>query len=210
MRGLALFVAGTLVGLAATSMAQNQGPNRGVVGINHVALAVPDIDKAVEHYTKVMGFPEAFRVRTPQGEVQLVYIQVSKDTFIELQTINAQRPAGIYHFGVVVEDMAQATAMWKARGADVREITLSSGTKAVLSNIRTASAWSCCNCRPTRCTPRRRAAGSNFEKQDQSRARRRGGPDAQPSIGRTDYALQDYDRCVGARGTADECRSAGP
>ena len=105
MRGLALFVAGTLVGIAATSMGQSQGPNRGVVGINHVALAVPDIDKAVEHYTRVMGFPEAFRVRTPQGEVQLVYIQVSKDTFIELQTINAQRPAGIYHFGVVVEDM---------------------------------------------------------------------------------------------------------
>ena len=135
MRGLALFVVGALVGVAATSMAQNQGPNRGVVGINHVALAVPDIDKAVEHYTKVMGFPEAFRVRTPQGEVQLVYIQVSKDTFIELQTINAQRPAGIYHFGVVVEDMAQATAMWKARGADVREITPSSSTKAILSNI---------------------------------------------------------------------------
>ena len=95
----------------------------------------PDIDKAVEHYTKVMGFPEAFRVRTPQGESQLVYIQVSKDTFIELQTINAQRPAGIYHFGVVVDDMAQATAKWKSRGADVREITPSSGTKAILSNI---------------------------------------------------------------------------
>jgi hypothetical protein len=65
----------------------------------------------------------------------LVYIQVSKGTFIELQTINAQRPTGIYHFGVVVDDMAQATAMWKSRGADVREITPSSGTKAILSNI---------------------------------------------------------------------------
>src|SRR5262252_6003569 len=119
MRGLVLFLAGALVGTAATSMAQNQGPNRGVVGINHVALAVPDIDKAVEYYTKVMGFPEAFRALTPKGEVQLVYIQVSKDTFVELQTISAQRPAGIYHFGVVVEDMAQATTMWKARGADV-------------------------------------------------------------------------------------------
>jgi catechol 2,3-dioxygenase-like lactoylglutathione lyase family enzyme len=135
MRGLALFIAGTLVGITATSMAQNHSPNRGVVGINHVALAVPDIDKAVEHYTKVMGFPEAFRVRNAKGEVQLVYIQVSKDTFIELQTINAERPAGIYHFGVVVDDMAQATAMWKARGADVRAITPSSGTKAILSNI---------------------------------------------------------------------------
>src|SRR5207237_8720811 len=103
MRGLTLFVAGTLVGLAATSMRQNQGPNRGVVGINHVALAVPDIDKAVEHYTKTMGFPKAFRVKTSQGDVQLVYVQVSQNTFIELQSVNAQRPAGIYHFGVQTE-----------------------------------------------------------------------------------------------------------
>jgi catechol 2,3-dioxygenase-like lactoylglutathione lyase family enzyme len=135
MRGLALFVAGTFVGLAATSVAQNQTPNRGIVGINHVALAVPDIEKAVEYYTKTMGFPEAFRVKTPSGEVQLVYVQVSQNTFIELQTINAQRPAGIYHFGVVVESMPAATAMFKARGADVKEITLSSGTKAILSNV---------------------------------------------------------------------------
>jgi hypothetical protein len=58
MRGLALFVAGAFVGLAATSVAQNQTPNRGIVGLNHVALAVPDLDKAVEYYTKTMGFPE--------------------------------------------------------------------------------------------------------------------------------------------------------
>lgn len=135
MRGLVLFVAGTLVGLVATSVAQNKGPNQGVVGINHVGIAVPDLDKAVEYYTKVMGFPEAFRVRTPQGGVQLVYVQVSKDTFIELQTIAADRPAGIYHFGVVVDDMVQATTMWKSRGADVRQITPSSGTKSILSNI---------------------------------------------------------------------------
>jgi lactoylglutathione lyase len=135
MRGLALFVAGAFVGLAASSVAQNQTPNRGIVGINHVALAVPDIEKAVDYYTKTMGFPEAFRVKTPSGEVQLVYVQVSQNTFIELQTINAQRPAGIYHFGVVVENMPAATAMFKARGADVKEITLSSGTKAILSNV---------------------------------------------------------------------------
>jgi catechol 2,3-dioxygenase-like lactoylglutathione lyase family enzyme len=137
MRGLALFVAGTLTGLAATSLAQTQSlsPNKGVVGINHVALAVPDLNKAVEYYTKVMGFPEAFRAVNAQGQVQLVYVQISKNTFIELQTSNAERPPGIYHFGVHVEDMKAVTAMFKARGADVKDITLSGGTKAVLSNI---------------------------------------------------------------------------
>ena len=135
MRGLALFVAGTVFGLAVTALAQSQSPNHGIVGVNHVGINVPDLDKAVEYYTKTMGFPEAFRLTNASGQVQLVYVQVSKDTFIELQTISPERPAGIYHFGVVVDDMAQATAMWKARGADVRAITPSSGTKAILSNI---------------------------------------------------------------------------
>jgi len=135
LRGLALFVAGTLTGLAATAIAQNQSPNQGIVGLNHVALAVPDLDKAVEHYTKVMGFPEAFRAVNAQGQVQLVYVQISKNTFIELQPANAERPAGIYHFGVHVENMGAVTAMFKSRGADVKPITLSGGTKAILSNV---------------------------------------------------------------------------
>ena len=91
MRGLALFVAGTVVGLAATSVAQNQSPNRGVVGLNHVAISVPDIDKAVEYYTKTMGFPEAFRSTDEKGQTTLVYVQISRNTFLELQPATAQQ-----------------------------------------------------------------------------------------------------------------------
>ena len=135
MRGLALFVAGTVVGLAATSVAQNQSPNRGVVGLNHVAISVPDIDNAVEYYTKTMGFPEAFRVTNPKGEVQLVYVQISKDTFIELAPAGPNRPPGLNHLGLHVDNMAAATAMFKARGANVGDIITTSPTKAILSNI---------------------------------------------------------------------------
>ena len=134
MRGLALFVAGTLVGVAATALAQNQTPNRGIVGLNHVAISVPDLDKAVEYYTKTMGFPEAFRISNASGQVQLVYVQISQNTFVEIQPANAQRPPGINHFGVHVENMAAATAMFKERGAAVGDTVLS-GTKAILSNI---------------------------------------------------------------------------
>src|ERR1700722_14204069 len=134
MRGLAFFVAGTVVGLAVTALAQNQTPNRGVVALNHVGLSVPDLDKAVEYYTKTMGFPEAFRVTNPAGQVQLVYVQVSQNTFVELLPANAQRPPGINHFGLHVDNMTAATAMFKARGASVGETNVS-GTKAILSNI---------------------------------------------------------------------------
>ena len=134
MRGFYLFVAGLVVGLAVeAAIAQTQ--NRGIVGLNHVAISVPNLNDAVTYYTKTMGFPEAFRVKTPSGQVQLVYVQVSQNTFIEIQSANAERPAGIYHFGVHVENMAAATAMFKARGADVKAITPSSGTKAILSNV---------------------------------------------------------------------------
>src|ERR1700731_5160147 len=121
MRGLALFVAGALVGGLAlhTALAQNQSlsPDKGVVALNHVGMNVPDVDKAVEYYTKTMGFPEAFRLKNAAGEVQLVYVQISQNTFVELQPANAQRPPGITHFGLHVENMAAAMAMFRQRGA---------------------------------------------------------------------------------------------
>jgi catechol 2,3-dioxygenase-like lactoylglutathione lyase family enzyme len=137
MRGLALFAAGLLVGGLAvhTAIAQNQplSPNKGVVGLNHVGINVPDLDKAVEYYTKTMGFPEAFRLTNAQGQVQLVYVQISQNTFIELQPANG-RPLGVSHFGLHVENMKDAVVMFKGRGADVSDINVS-GTKAILSNI---------------------------------------------------------------------------
>ena len=80
-------------------------------------MAVPDIEKAVEHYTKVMGFPEAFRVRTPQGAVQLVYIQVSKDTFIELQSVSPERPAGIFTGRDAFQRFSQSYAIGRVDAA---------------------------------------------------------------------------------------------
>ena len=133
MRSLFLFVAGILVGLAVESaVAQNQ--NRGIVGLNHVALSVPNIDEAVAYYTKTMGFPEAFRSKDEKGQTTLVYVQISRNTFVELQPANPQRPPGINHLGLHVENMSAAAAMFKQRGANVGE-TRVSPTKAILSNI---------------------------------------------------------------------------
>jgi catechol 2,3-dioxygenase-like lactoylglutathione lyase family enzyme len=133
MRGLSLFVAGLLAGIAIqTVVAQTQ--NRGIVGLNHVALSVPNIDEAVAYYTKTMGFPEAFRSTDDNGQVSLVYVQISKNTFVELQPANPERPPGINHLGLHVENMAAATAIFKQRGATVSE-TRVSATKAILSNI---------------------------------------------------------------------------
>src|SRR5437867_5848604 len=134
MRNAFLFIAGIVVGLAVdAAVAQNGSPNRGLVGLNHVGVAVPNLDEALNYYTKTLGFPEAFRSIDEKGNVTLVYVQISKNTFVELQPANG-RPLGINHFGIHVENMAQATSMFKQRGANLSE-TRVSPTKAILYNI---------------------------------------------------------------------------
>jgi catechol 2,3-dioxygenase-like lactoylglutathione lyase family enzyme len=131
MRGCMLFLAGLVIGVAVqTTTAQNVG----LVGLNHVAISVPNLDAALQYYTKTLGFPEAFRSLDEKGQPTLVYVQISKNTFIELQPANAQRPPGLNHLGIHVENMAAATSMFKRRGADVSE-TRVSPTKAILANI---------------------------------------------------------------------------
>ena len=131
MRGCMLFLAGIVIGVAGqTAVAQNVG----LVGLNHVAISVSDLNAAVAYYTKTMGFPEAFRNLDEKGQPTLVYVQISKNTFIELQPANPQRPPGLNHLGIHVENMAAATSMFKQRGADVSE-TRVSPTRAILANI---------------------------------------------------------------------------
>src|SRR6516165_6664469 len=112
MRRLLFFVAGILVGLAIQAVTA-QNPNRGIVGLNHVGISVPNLDQAVAYYTKTMGFPEAFRNLDDKGKPTLVYVQISKNTFLELQPATGDRPPGISHFGVVVDNMPAATTMFK-------------------------------------------------------------------------------------------------
>src|SRR5436309_13968839 len=114
MRGLMLFVVGILVGLGAQStLAQNEGSG---VMLNHVGIAVPSIPDAAAFYAQKMGFKEAFRNSDQQGNVTAMYIQVSKNTFIELQQANAQRPAGISHFGMEAANIEKAVAFFKQHG----------------------------------------------------------------------------------------------
>jgi len=134
MRSVLLFVSGVLVALGVQVLIA-QSPNRGIVGLNHVGINVPNLDEAVTYYTKTLGFPEAFRNLDDKGKPALVYVQISKNTFLELQPAG-DRPLGISHFGVVVDNMADATAMFKQRGANVSEIRPSC-TKAILSNVTT-------------------------------------------------------------------------
>jgi catechol 2,3-dioxygenase-like lactoylglutathione lyase family enzyme len=134
MRSMMLFVAGLVVGLAV-QVAVAQSSNKGVVMMNHVGINVPNIPEAVTYYTQKMGYKEAFRVTDDKGAPTLVYLQISKTTFLELGQANAQRPVGFTHYGLHVENAAAAVKMFKDRGVMVTDTNPSAGTKAMLANI---------------------------------------------------------------------------
>jgi catechol 2,3-dioxygenase-like lactoylglutathione lyase family enzyme len=143
MRSAMLFAAGLLVGLGVhVAMAQSdslprrsaQGAEADVVMMNHVAINVPNIDEAVTYYTQKMGYREAFRAHDDKGQVRLVYLHISRNTFLELQPITPQRGAGFNHYGLHVENVADAVAKYRKNGLTVTDVN-KSGTGALLANI---------------------------------------------------------------------------
>ena len=133
MRGAVLFAAGLFTGLAV-HVAMAQSANPGVSMMNHVGINVPDVAEAVTYYTQKMGYREAFRVNDDKGQPRLVYMQISRNTFLELQPARAQQPAGFTHYGLVVDNAAASVAAFRTRGLRVTDVT-KSDTKVNLANI---------------------------------------------------------------------------
>ena len=132
MRGAMLFAVGLLTGLAVhVALAQSSG---GVVMMNHVAVSVPNVDEAVAYYTQKMGYREAFRVNDDKGQPRIVYLHISRNTFLELNPATPQRPVGFNPYGLHVDNVADAVARFKQAGVTVSG-TNTSDTKAILANI---------------------------------------------------------------------------
>jgi catechol 2,3-dioxygenase-like lactoylglutathione lyase family enzyme len=121
MRTSLVFVLGLLVGSAvAPGLAQGDRPN-GTDYVNHVAISVANFDEAFSFYTQKMGFSEAFTVRDDKGTPTLAYVQASRNTFVELQPANANRPPGLNHYGLHVEDLKAYVAVLRQRGVKVED-----------------------------------------------------------------------------------------
>ena len=135
LRGVTLFVAGIVVGtiLMQSGAAQEK---RTPLRLNHVGIAVNDYDKALDFYTKVMGFKIAFRFPpSPDGKPTTTYFQISKDTFLEMAPASAQVPAGFTHMGIETSDIKSTITQLRGNGAHVEDMRVSGPTKANLSNI---------------------------------------------------------------------------
>lgn len=133
MRTALVFVIGVLVGLAIHSGSAQQGR---IVGLNHVAVSVVDYKAAVDFYATKMGFREAFAFREPDGSPYLTYLQINRNTFVEVMQATPARPPGCPHFGLEVEHLDAAVEQLRQRGVEVRAPSLSprTGTRIAVAS----------------------------------------------------------------------------
>lgn len=122
MRTSIVFVIGVLVGSVLTPLVAQSPRLTGENYLNHVGMAVENFDEAFAFYTQKMGFREAFTVKDAAGKPTLAYVQVNRNTFVELQQANANRPKGLNHFGLHVENLKATVAALKERGVMVDEV----------------------------------------------------------------------------------------
>jgi lactoylglutathione lyase len=83
-----------------------------LVGINHIALEVGDIEEALEWYGGI--FDLELRGREPR----MAFVDMG-DQFIALSQGRTQPPDVHRHFGLVVDDKEATRAALEAAGADV-------------------------------------------------------------------------------------------
>ena len=131
MRSTIVFVTGLLVGSTITTGVAQSSRLAGVNNMNHVAIVVENFDEAYKFYTEKMGFRDGFTVKNDQGQPTLSYIQVSRDTFIELVPANADRRPGLNHFGLHVADLKATVAALKQRGVTVTDARQGRGDSMV-------------------------------------------------------------------------------
>lgn len=131
MRSVTMLAIGILIG-SAIQTTTAQPAARAPLMLNHVAISVPDLDEGIRYYTKALGLKEAFTFRDNRGN-PLSYLQISRDTFLELQGATAERPPGLIHIGLEVADLKSSIPRFKEGGLIVRDPSTSARTKAVIS-----------------------------------------------------------------------------
>jgi catechol 2,3-dioxygenase-like lactoylglutathione lyase family enzyme len=87
----------------------------------------------MEFYTKTVGLREAFTIRGNDGKPTLTYLQINKDTFLELAPATGDRQPGLSHIGIWPENLNATVAALRQRGLKVDDPRTGS-TKTSITN----------------------------------------------------------------------------
>jgi catechol 2,3-dioxygenase-like lactoylglutathione lyase family enzyme len=134
MRNISIFAVGCVFGMLMMQSSAAQKGNGTGLKLNHFGISVKNVDESINFYTKTMGFREAFSTHDKQGKLAFVYVQISRDTFLEIAPADADHPAGFTHVGLWADDVKATVAALRRKGVKVDEPIVGM-TKAAITNV---------------------------------------------------------------------------
>jgi catechol 2,3-dioxygenase-like lactoylglutathione lyase family enzyme len=123
-----------LVGGLLLRPSQAQDDRLTGIRMNHVGIWAKDFDTTVNFYTKTLGFKEAFTFKDKDGNVTTSYIQINKENFLEVARATPERPVGLNHVGIWVDNLSATVAALRKRGITVED-PRTGNSKAPLTNF---------------------------------------------------------------------------
>ena len=131
--GIALFAGGMIAGIVMMQPGAAQ-PNQGLgLRLNHVGIYAKDYDASMRFYTQTLGLKEAFTIKDNEGKPTLSYLQITRDTFLEVAPATGDRKPGLSHVGIWPENLNAAVAGLRQRGVTVADPRTGS-TKTSITN----------------------------------------------------------------------------
>jgi len=119
IRNVTLFAAGIVVGSFLMQPSPAQQKQSTGLRLNHVGIYAKDYDESMRFYTQTIGLKEAFTVKDAAGKPTLTYLQITKDTFLEIAPATGDRAVGLSHIGIWPENLAATFALLRQRGVKV-------------------------------------------------------------------------------------------
>jgi catechol 2,3-dioxygenase-like lactoylglutathione lyase family enzyme len=123
IRGLALLAVGAVLGMVTIKTIEAQEDKGIGLQVNHVGIYVKNLQESVDYYTKTLGMRQGFTMGNQNGNPGTYYIQVDKNTFLELSQSGPDRPVGINHIGFETKNMDATVAELTKRGIMVPKVT---------------------------------------------------------------------------------------
>lgn len=134
INAFALFAAGALAGHFFLQTGHAQDDRLTGIRLNHVGIQAKDWDETLNFYIKTLGFKEVFTFKDKDGNVTTSYIQMNKENFLEIARGVPDRPAGLNHVGIWVDDIQATVAKLRRKGIKVEEARIGN-SKAPLTNV---------------------------------------------------------------------------
>jgi len=107
--------------LIASLLTQDPPARPKILGIAHLAVFVSDLDKAREFYRDFLGFDEPFTLPKPDGSVDIAFVKINDDQWIELFNRPNAGEGQLNHIALYTDDADRMRAYLASRDVKVPE-----------------------------------------------------------------------------------------